>query len=234
MHHANFRTLKDHTLAEPVRRRTSGGRTQMKVAGNPDVFKEAEGEEDYAKGDERKKGGRAKDKKAGGTVHRMAGDPVKARLDRPSRRKRFADGGAADDDAGSEQTPSYLKTEQAAKRENDATPVADFLRGTRAGYVADAVNRFNRAMDQIGGSGAAYRAGGRAKKFADGGAATDDAQAKNMQRPIDDYDGSPELKAAHAGYAAGVADSISRFAKEFMPGIKPAYSAGGRARTGGK
>jgi hypothetical protein len=97
MHHANFRTLKDHTLAEPVRRRARGGRTRMKVAGNPDVFKEAEGEEDYARGDERKKGGRARHKKAGGAVHRMAGGPVKARLDRPRRRK--ADGGAADDDA---------------------------------------------------------------------------------------------------------------------------------------
>ena len=160
MHHTNFRNLKDSTLNEPVRR-ARGGRTEMKVAGNPDVFKEAEGEEPYARGDERKKGGRAKHKKSGGAVHRMAGGPVKARLDRPSRRKRFADGGAADDDAGSGQTPEYLKTEQAAKRENEATPVADSLRVTRAGYVVDAVNRFNRAMNQIGGSGPAYATGGR-------------------------------------------------------------------------
>ena len=36
MHH-NFRRLKDSTLAEPVRRRAHGGRTEMKVAGNPVV-----------------------------------------------------------------------------------------------------------------------------------------------------------------------------------------------------
>jgi len=51
-HHDNFRCLKDATLE--ATRRARGGRTDMKVAGNPDVFKEAEGEEDYAKGDERK------------------------------------------------------------------------------------------------------------------------------------------------------------------------------------
>jgi hypothetical protein len=40
--------------------RDEGGRINLKAAGNPDVFKEAEGEESYAKGDERKKGGRVK------------------------------------------------------------------------------------------------------------------------------------------------------------------------------
>jgi len=48
-HHHDFRRLKNATL-EPTRR-SRGGRTDMKVAGNPDVFKEAEVEEDYAKGD---------------------------------------------------------------------------------------------------------------------------------------------------------------------------------------
>jgi hypothetical protein len=98
-HHDNFRSLKNSTLDdEPVRRRSRGGRTGMVAAGNPDVLAEAEGKEPYDKGDERKRGGRIK-RKDGGKLHRMAGGPVKARLDRPSRgRKKFADGGPADDD----------------------------------------------------------------------------------------------------------------------------------------
>jgi hypothetical protein len=66
-------------------KKADGGRTDMWVSGNPDVKKEAEGRESYDKGDERKKGGRAKHKKAGGAVHRMAGGPVKARADRVAR-----------------------------------------------------------------------------------------------------------------------------------------------------
>jgi hypothetical protein len=90
-HYNNFRSLKDCTFDEPPVRRARGGRTEMKVAGNPDVFKEVEGEEDYAKGDASGKSGRAKHKKTGGAVHRMSGGLVKARADRRSRRK-FADG----------------------------------------------------------------------------------------------------------------------------------------------
>jgi hypothetical protein len=74
-HYDNFRSLKDRTFDEPPVRRADGGRTDMWVSGNPDVKKEAEGKESYAKGDQRKKGGRAKHKKAGGAVHRMAGGP---------------------------------------------------------------------------------------------------------------------------------------------------------------
>jgi hypothetical protein len=78
-HHANFRALKDSTYDDEPVRRARGGRTNMKVAGNPDVFKEAEGEEDYASGDERKKGGRAR-RKSGG----------KPRKEIRRRRNRFA------------------------------------------------------------------------------------------------------------------------------------------------
>ena len=46
-------------------KKASGGRTGLVAAGNPDVLKEAEGKEDYAKGDERKRGGRAKKKNGG-------------------------------------------------------------------------------------------------------------------------------------------------------------------------
>lgn len=51
----------------------SGGRIDMKVSGNPDVFKEA---------DERKKGGRVKHKHVG----KMDGEKPKHRMDRPGRK----------------------------------------------------------------------------------------------------------------------------------------------------
>jgi len=59
----------------------------MKVSGNPDVFKEAEGKEPYAKGDEKKRGGKVKKRNAGGKVlGLMTGGAVKPRLDRPARK----------------------------------------------------------------------------------------------------------------------------------------------------
>jgi len=53
--------------------RAGGGRTHEIVSGNPDVLKEAEGKESYAKGDERKHGGRAKHH---GKHHRKHGGHV--------------------------------------------------------------------------------------------------------------------------------------------------------------
>ena len=52
----------------------------MKVSGNPDVFKEAEGKESYDKGDERKRGGKVKKKE----MH-AEGEKSKHRMDRPRR-----------------------------------------------------------------------------------------------------------------------------------------------------
>src|ERR1700685_3118436 len=60
--------------------KAGGGRINMKASGNPDVFKEAEGEEDYAKGDERKKGGKVKKKE----MH-AEGKKAHQRMDRPKR-----------------------------------------------------------------------------------------------------------------------------------------------------
>jgi hypothetical protein len=62
-----------------------GGREGMWVAGNPDVKKEAEGEEPYAEGDERKHGGKVKKHK--GKKHGMHAEGHKAphRMDRPKR-----------------------------------------------------------------------------------------------------------------------------------------------------
>ena len=72
--------------------KAKGGRTHMWVSGNPDVEKEAEGKEPYAKGDERKHGGRMhkKHKRATGgkvvALGLMTGGAVRPRLDRPGRK----------------------------------------------------------------------------------------------------------------------------------------------------
>lgn len=62
-------------------KKSGGGRTNMRVSGNPDVFKEA---------DERKKGGKVKratgGKVDGKIVGLMTGGAVRPRLDRPGRK----------------------------------------------------------------------------------------------------------------------------------------------------
>jgi hypothetical protein len=67
--------------------RAKGGRTGLVASGNPDVLKEAEGKEDYAKGDERKRGGKVKRKSGGKVIGLMTGGGVKPRLDRPGRKR---------------------------------------------------------------------------------------------------------------------------------------------------
>lgn len=68
-------------MSKARHKKASGGRTEMKVSGNPDVFKEAE---------ERKKGGRAKrasgGKVEGKVIGLMTGGGVRPRLDRPGRK----------------------------------------------------------------------------------------------------------------------------------------------------
>jgi hypothetical protein len=70
--------------------KAKGGRTDMVVSGNPDVLKEAKGEESYDKGDEKKHGGRTKHKRAAGgkvtALGLMTGGAVRPRLDRPGRK----------------------------------------------------------------------------------------------------------------------------------------------------
>jgi hypothetical protein len=58
-----------------------GGRAGMWVSGNPDVKKEAEGDEPYAEGNQRKRGGKVKKKKE---MH-AEGAKAKHRMDRPKR-----------------------------------------------------------------------------------------------------------------------------------------------------
>ena len=73
-------------------KKAEGGRVGMVASGNPDVIKEAKGEESYDKGDERKKGGRVK-KKAGGAIH---GEHAKHRMDRPRVGRKRGGGVGAD------------------------------------------------------------------------------------------------------------------------------------------
>lgn len=65
--------------------RAKGGRVGMVASGNPDVLKEAHGEEGYDEGDERKHGGKVKKRKHGGKVMHAEGEKSKHRMDRPKR-----------------------------------------------------------------------------------------------------------------------------------------------------
>jgi hypothetical protein len=69
-----------------------GGRVGLVASGNPDVLKEAKGEEPYDKGDEKKKGGAVK-RKDGGHVH---GKATRHRMDRPKPGRKRGGGVGAD------------------------------------------------------------------------------------------------------------------------------------------
>jgi hypothetical protein len=71
---------KRHEMAKECR--AKGGRIGMVASGNPDVIKEAYGEEPYAEGDERKRGGKVKKKKDG---MQAEGKKAHHRMDRPKR-----------------------------------------------------------------------------------------------------------------------------------------------------
>lgn len=72
-----------------AKHKAHGGRTEpMRAGGNPDVMDEAE--EKGEGGDEKKRGGRVKRKKGGAvtkSVGFMTGGAVKARADRPGRKR---------------------------------------------------------------------------------------------------------------------------------------------------
>lgn len=84
-------------MSKARHKKAEGGRTHLVAAGNPDVLKEAEGKEDYAKGDEKKRGGAVKRKTGGKVLGLMSGGGVRPRLDRPGRKR----GGAV----GSDRSP---------------------------------------------------------------------------------------------------------------------------------
>jgi hypothetical protein len=96
--HPSFAALRESIFAPPPAKRARGGRPEMRVAGNPDVFKEAEGEEPYAAGD-LKTPARGKRRSAparsGKSLGGMTGQKSKHRPDkRPRGGRQFADGGS--------------------------------------------------------------------------------------------------------------------------------------------
>lgn len=86
--------MKGHKAHHHGKHKDGGGRIGLVASGNPDVLKEAKGEEPYAKGDEKKHGGRTKKRAAGGKVAAapakalglMTGGAVRPRGDRPGRK----------------------------------------------------------------------------------------------------------------------------------------------------
>lgn len=102
-----------------ARHKEKGGRVGMVASGNPDVIKEAEGKEDYAKGDERKRGGRAKRKSGGKVIGLMTGGGVKSRMDRPGRKR---GGGVGADRSPLSSAHSHAKPGTAPEEENGGAP----------------------------------------------------------------------------------------------------------------
>lgn len=88
-HHGHHHKRGGHVDGHHKHDRKGGGRIGMVAAGNPDVIKEAEGKEDYAKGDLKKHGGKVKKHKratGGKVIGLMTGGAVRPRLDRPGRK----------------------------------------------------------------------------------------------------------------------------------------------------
>jgi hypothetical protein len=103
-----------HAHGGRAHHKAGGGRTDLYAGGNPDVVKEAEGKEEYAKGDEKKHGGKVKKhhRAAGGKVlGLMTGGAVKPRLDRPGRKR----GGAV----GADRMPLSSAHKTAGKDETE-------------------------------------------------------------------------------------------------------------------
>lgn len=109
-----------------------GGRKGEWVSGNPDVKKEAEGEEPYAEGDERKRGGKVKKKH-----HEMhaEGEKSKHRMDRPKR----ARGGRV----GSDRQP-FTSAHKGTSKSSE--PDVDDRRGYKTSRIHD--ERDNSKRDQ--------------------------------------------------------------------------------------
>ena len=101
-------------------KKASGGRTHMKVSGNPDVFEEAEDKHGTAK----KSGGRVKRAKGGKVdLGFMHGGAVRPRLDRPGRKM----GGRV----GADKSPLSSAHRDVSSSEGSSKP-ADTYGGERA------------------------------------------------------------------------------------------------------
>src|SRR6185312_450299 len=85
--HHSFADVRDAIFAPKPAKRARGGRTEMRVSGNPDVYKEADGGAPYATGDLKAPGTRGKRRAARArsgakTLGAMSGARPKHRADK--------------------------------------------------------------------------------------------------------------------------------------------------------
>jgi hypothetical protein len=141
-HHSFFHDVRDATRFDPILPpKADPSRVGLISAGNPDVLREAAGLEDYSR--KRKRGGRVK----------FSGVRPKHRLDRPSRGRKFADGGSADDrPATSDDAPSS----------SNRGFVDALMANPKVRAIVKANETLNRWGSELGGSKPAYRSGGSA------------------------------------------------------------------------
>jgi hypothetical protein len=157
----NFSDIKTATLDAMLPPNAAPERVGLVAAGNPDVIREAEGEEDYAR--KRKRVGRVK------RLDAMSGARARHRLDRRSRRK-FASGGDADDNQS--QQPAQAPPPAAApswlppRYEAIGQGASVINRGAEAigRGVASGLMAIDKASHELVGSKPAYRRGGSARR----------------------------------------------------------------------
>jgi hypothetical protein len=148
---SNFRDIRNSTRFDAIEPpKADPKRVGLVAAGNPDVLREAAGQEDYAR----------KRKKRGGRV-KLDGVRPRHRLDRPSRGRKFADGGTADEqsDASAQTTASAGDIPRTGY---DAWTSIPKLRAISDGL--NAVQNFKRALDDEFRVRPAYRKGGGARR----------------------------------------------------------------------
>jgi hypothetical protein len=149
----DFRSIRAAMFDAILPPKADPKRVGLVSSGNPDVLREAAGEEDYAR-ERRKRGGRVK----------LDGARPKHRLDRPSRRK-FADGGSADEQSDqSAQTTASSDDASTGRGFVDELMAIPKIRGITTGLAAmrKATPVVMRAALEPSGPKPAYRAGGRA------------------------------------------------------------------------
>jgi hypothetical protein len=95
--HRSFADVRDAIFAPKPAQRARGGRIEVRVSDNPDVYKEASGDAPYAEGDPKTPKARGKRRAAGPrgrtALGHMTGGGVKHRADRPARGR--ASGGSS-------------------------------------------------------------------------------------------------------------------------------------------
>jgi hypothetical protein len=144
----NFRSIKDATRFDGILPpKSAPSRVGLISAGNPDVLREAAGLADYANPRKRRRGGRVK----------VSGVRPKPRLDRPSRGRKFADGGTADDrPATSDDAPSSSN-----RGFVDALMNSPKVRAIAAGLAG--IQKASQAISRETGTQPAYKRGGGAR-----------------------------------------------------------------------